>query len=189
MAGYPYRKIPLTQGRFARVDPEDYAELARHKWCAARQSNTFYAVRADGKRQVRMHRVVVNAPRGLVVDHIDHNGLHNVKRNLRQCTKSQNARNQRPQVGRSSKYAGVGWHKGDGKWYARVNDSGHQHWLGTFTSEREAAKARDEAAKQIFGRFAHLNFPKERRWTNLPARIKEQIATALGRLKQHRSGP
>ena len=38
VTGHAYRRIPLTQGRFARVDPEDYAELAKYKWCASRES-------------------------------------------------------------------------------------------------------------------------------------------------------
>ena len=75
LVGYAYRRIPLTQGKFARVDPEDYAELARHKWCAAKQGNSFYAVRSEAGRQLRMHRVIMNAPTALVVDHIDHDGL------------------------------------------------------------------------------------------------------------------
>jgi hypothetical protein len=99
--GYPYRKIPLTQNKFALVDPEDYTELARHKWCAAKQGNSFYAVRSEGGRQLRMHRVILNAPTGQVVDHMDHDGLNNTKRNLRPCSPAQNAHNQRPQKGRS----------------------------------------------------------------------------------------
>jgi hypothetical protein len=90
--GYAYRKIPLTQGKFALVDPEDYAGLARHKWCAAKQGNSYYAVRSEGGRQLRMHRVILNAPAGMVVDHIDHEGLNNTKRNLRSCTNTNGTR-------------------------------------------------------------------------------------------------
>ena len=79
LVGYPYRRIPLTQGKFACVDPQDYPALARYKWCAAKQGNSWYAVRTDGNRQFRMHRVIMNAPPGMVVDHIDHDGLNNVR--------------------------------------------------------------------------------------------------------------
>jgi hypothetical protein len=159
VAGYPYRRIPLTQGQFALVDPEDYAELAKHKWCASRQSNTFYAVRSEHGRQIRMHRVVLHAPPGLVVDHINHDGRDNTKRNLRSCTKAENACNQRPQQGCSSQYIGVGRLKGTNKWYARIRAHGHPLWLGTFASERAAALARDAAAMAIYGPYTHLNFP------------------------------
>ncbi len=187
--GHAYRRIPLTQGRFALVDPEDYAELAKYKWCASRQSNTFYAVRAEGKRQIRMHRVIMNAPPGLVVDHIDHNGLTNTKRNLRLCTKSQNARNQRPQRDRSSKYIGVWWSKQQRKWYARIDHHRQRHWLGAFKRERAAARARDDAAFALHGEFAHLNFPRRYRRRQPIARIRQRMETLCRRLQKYRSGP
>ena len=161
-AGYAYRKIPLTQGKFALVDPEDYAELARHKWCAAKQGNSFYAVRSDHGRQLRMHRVILNAPPDRVVDHTDHEGLNNTKRNLRPCNKAQNAHNQRPQQGRSSKYKGVCWAKRERKWYSRIQDQGRQRSLGLFANERDAARARDAAAAALHGEFAFLNLPPKR---------------------------
>jgi hypothetical protein len=172
LVGYPYRRIPLTQGKFARVDPEDYAELARHKWCAARQGNSWYAVRSEAGRQLRMHRVIANAPPHLVVDHIDHDGLNNVKRNLRPCTKEQNAHNQRPQQGRSSKYKGVCWCKRERKWYSRIQYQGRQRSLGLFRSERAAARARDAAAVALHGQYAFLNLPPQH---SLLAALKHRL--------------
>lgn len=160
--GYPYRKIPLTQSKFALVDPEDYAELARHKWCAAKQGNSWYAVRSEAGRQVRMHRVIVNAAPAEVVDHANHDGLNNLKRNLRPCTKAQNAHNQRPQQGRSSKFKGVCWAKRERKWYSRIQYNGRPRSLGLFANERDAAQARDAAALALHGEFAFLNLPPKR---------------------------
>jgi hypothetical protein len=182
VAGYPYRRIPLTQGEFTLVDPEDYAELAKHKWCASRQSNTFYAVRSENGQQLRMHRVVLNAPPGLVVDHINHDGRDNTKRNLRSCTKAQNACNQRPQRGCSSPYIGVGRLKGTDKWYARIRDHGHQLWLGTFDDERAAALARDAAALARYGPYTHLNFPLHKP-TGLYARLRSLKAILAGAIR------
>ena len=121
--GYPYRKIPLTQNKFALVDPEDYAELARHKWCAAKQGNSFYAVRSEGRPPAPHAPRDRQRPAGEVVDHADHDGLNNLKRNLRPCTPEQNAHNQRPQKGRSSQYRGVCWTKRERKWYSRIQVS------------------------------------------------------------------
>ncbi len=126
-----------------------------------------------------MHRVIMDAPPGLVVDHIDHNGLTNMKHNLRLCTKSQNARNQRPQKDCSSKYIGVCWSKQQRKWYARIDHDGQRHWLGAHKSERAAARARDGAAYALHGQFAHLNFPRRHRrrpWRTLLSTLKHQIA-------------
>jgi hypothetical protein len=153
--------IPLTQDKFAVVDPQDYPHLSRYKWTAAKSPNTFYAVRSDRDKQIRMHRQITGAPPNLVCDHIDHNGLNNRKSNLRLCTRSQNARNQRPQTGRSSKYKGVSWHKLDKRWHARAHSNQITHHLGSFKNELDAAKAYDEKAKELFGKFAYLNFPNE----------------------------
>ena len=157
--GQAYRKIPLTQNRFARVDPEDYVALARHKWSAARQGRNVYAVRSEKGVQIRMHRVIMKAPRHLVCDHIDHDGANNTQRNLRLCTRGQNGKNQRRRTDGRSKYKGVSWHKGDRKWHARIYHDGRCHHLGAFTSEIEAARAYDRAARILHGPFASLNFP------------------------------
>lgn len=155
------RHIPLTQNKFATVDAADYPALSKHKWTAAKSPNTFYAVRSQAKKQIRMHRQITNAPNHLVVDHIDHNGLNNTRKNLRLCTKAQNAKNQRKQKGTSSKYKGVCWNKKEKKWRARVQANGKTHNLGDYKQEIKAAKAYDKKASTLFGQYAHLNFPKK----------------------------
>ena len=67
-----------------------------------------------------MHRQILNAPKGMVVDHKDGNGLNNRKSNLRLCTPAQNVRNRRPALGSSSKYKGVSRDKSRRKWLARI---------------------------------------------------------------------
>ncbi len=187
VVGYPYRRIPLTQGKFACVDPQDYPALVRHKWCAAKQGNSWYAVRSEGNHQVRMHRVIMNAPPDLVVDHIDHDGLNNVPRNLRNCTQSQNARNQRPQQGRSSQYIGVCWHKRERKWSARIRKDGRPYSLGLFDDEVEAAQARDTAAVALHGEFVHLNFPHHHRRKPLLAKFKHRLTQLWAGLRKRKA--
>jgi len=43
--------IPLTKGKFAMVDDEDYDFLMQWKWCAAKNRNTFYARRGVSIRK------------------------------------------------------------------------------------------------------------------------------------------
>jgi hypothetical protein len=157
--GYPFRRIPLTQGKFAIVDPEDYELLSQHKWHAAKQGSTYYALRKHAGKHIGMHRQITNAPKGLVCDHINHNGLNNTKLNLRICTQSQNACNQRTRRNKSSKYKGTHWHKRDKKWHARIKANGRRYFLGYFNNEIDAAKAYDRAAKKHHREFACLNFP------------------------------
>ena len=157
--GYPFRKIPLTQGKFAIVDPQDYRRLNRYKWCAARDKNTFYAVRSKARKQIRMHRRILNVPAHLICDHINHNGLDNRISNLRICTRQQNTHNQRPRKTTSSRYKGVDWNKHQKKWRARIYHNNRCHHLGCFCDERDAARAYDRAARKYHGDFASLNFP------------------------------
>jgi len=148
----------LTRGKFAIVDPEDYDLLSRCKWCAVKDSNTYYAVRSRQNKQIRMHREIMKVPKHLVCDHINHNGLDNRKNNLRICTKQQNTHNQKPRKTGTSKYKGVDWNKRQRKWRARIYYESRCHYLGYFNNEIDAAKAYDKKARELFKEFACLNF-------------------------------
>ena len=165
--GYAFRKIPLTQGKFAIVDPEDYQELSKYNWYAVRSPRGFYAVRTVFTKKARvvrktvgMHRVILNAPEGKFIDHINHNGLDNRKSNLRICTIQQNIWNMRKQKSNcASKYKGVTWRKDIDKWQARVVCGGKVFSCGHFEDEKAAAAAYDKKAKELFGEFAAPNLP------------------------------
>lgn len=161
-----YRLIPLTQGKFAIVDAEDYDWLSKYKWCAWKNENAFYACRTEKGHTVFMHRMIMSAPKGLMCDHIDHNGLNNRKSNLRLCTPAQNVHNKRPQRDSSSKYKGVGSKKQSRKWEARIRFQGKLYHLGDFDNQMEAAMAYDDKAAELFGEFAYLNFPERRELRN-----------------------
>jgi len=105
-----------------------------------------------------MHRQILSCPPDLLVDHIDHNGLNNCKRNLRLCTPAQNTRNSLSSANSSSKYKGVCWSKREKKWTASIQFNKKAYHLGYFTDEIKAAKAYDKKAKELHGQFACLNF-------------------------------
>ncbi len=163
--GYPFRRIPLTQGKFAVADPDDFYWLSKYKWTASRVYNKFYAVRSElckisGKRKsYRMHREVAHTPEGLECDHINGNSLDNRKANLRSATRQQNCWNSRKRRPKSlSKYKGVSYSKRGRPWKAMLTVNGKRMYFGSFNKEAEAAKAYDTAAKKYFGKFAALNF-------------------------------
>jgi hypothetical protein len=153
--------IPLTRGKFAIVDAADFEWLNRYKWHAQKGGRTYYARSQENGKMISMHRVITNAPKGLVVDHINHNGLDNRKANLRICTRTQNARNCLPYRIGVSKYKGVSWNRKRKVFIAAISVGGKKQYLGGFKSEIAAAKAYDKKAKELFGRFAFLNFPPE----------------------------
>lgn len=167
--GYAFRKIPLTQGRFAIVDPEDYQCLAKYKWHLSKSPTGSYAarwerIRGGGPRKkIWMHRQVIDVPEHLLCDHINGNGLDNRKANLRPATVSQNLCNRiKIKSTTRSKYKGLEWDKIQGKWKARIQCNGQRIYIGSFANEIDAAKAYDEKAKVLFGEFARFNFPQNK---------------------------
>jgi len=152
------RIIPLTQNKVTIVDADIYDQLIKFKWYATRKRNGFYACRRCKKLNVYMHRFIMNPSTGFVVDHIDHNPLNNTRKNLRNCSVSQNSHNRRPRFATSS-FKGVQWHKKTHRWLARISRGGRIIESCSFSDEVQAARAYDRMAKKHFGRFAYLNFP------------------------------
>ena len=155
------RRIPLTRGKFALVDAEDYYQLSKFQWYAKYSGSTFYAARNHAGKSVKMHREILASPDHLLVDHIDRNGLNNRKSNLRFCTSSQNLCNTVSIRGSSSRYKGVCWHKREKQWVASIQFNKKSYYLGDFDNEIDAAKAYDKKAKVLHGQFACLNLPDQ----------------------------
>jgi hypothetical protein len=154
------RLISLTKGKFAMVDAADYERVNRYKWFAMqsqRSPHQFYAARADKGTTMFMHRFLMRAPRGMVVHHLDGNGLNNCRANLVICTQQQNCYARHARVGTSG-FIGVQQSRA-GKWSARVGKDGRNLYFGTYTDKREAARVRDRKARELFGPFARLNPP------------------------------
>ena len=165
--GCAFRIILLTRGLVAIVSPQDYDRLAAFKWYADKRDNTWYANRwarskANPKKQyrIRMHREVLCPPDCLFVDHQNHNGLDNRRRNLRIATLAENGCNKRKTTSSStSRFKGVCWAKREGKWRVQGRLNGKQKIIGYFDNELDAARAYDGWAIQAFSQFAALNFP------------------------------
>lgn len=150
--------IPLSQGKFAQVDNEDFEFLNKHKWCLHKGHKTDYAKRNGGNGKVLlMHHVVLDVVDGCIVDHENHNGLDNQKNNLRKSTHANNIRNATKKVGGASQYIGVGWYKKSNKWRAQITLNYKQIHLGHYSNEEQAAIEYNNAAKKYFGEFANLN--------------------------------
>jgi len=165
--GYAFRRIPLTQGHFAIVDPRDYQCLSKYKWrlCRTKGKNVLYAersIRLPGGKYSRllMHRQLIGTPEGYIIDHINGSGLDNRRANLRLATVAQNAWNSKKRNPRSG-YKGVWFAKDKGLWRAAIVCHGRRIHIGYFRDKIAAAKAYDAAARKYYKEFARLNFPKE----------------------------
>ena len=156
--------ITLTHGKHALVDAADFDRLNKHKWCALHSSpgdsSGWYAVRRAGGRTIFMHREILHAPDGMVVDHIQRNGLDNRQCNLRVCTPLENAYNRRFHS-RSSRFQGIRYIDRLDKWLAGIKALGRHEHIGLFDDEVEAARVRDRWAFAFHRRFAYLNFPAD----------------------------
>jgi hypothetical protein len=159
------RAIYLTRGLYTIIDAEDYERVNAFKWYAKQTSGSWYACRktmcgTKNKYEDVQHFILGDYSK--MIDHIDGDGLHNWKSNLRFCTSSENGMNQRVQKNRltkSSIYKGVQFPKKSKKYLASIRKNSVVYNLGSFTNEIDAAKAYDKAAKEMFGEFANLNFP------------------------------
>jgi hypothetical protein len=169
------RRIPLAHGRYVLVDAADYEWLRRYKWHPAGSGR--YAGRNENGKTILMHREIMNAPKGTVVDHIDGSAENNCRSNLRICTPRENQRNQTKRIGSASRFKGVYRYLKTNRWFAKIVFEGQPVWLGIHDDEVEAARAYDRKAVELFGEFAYLNFLEE--WP--PERRQEVYANRQGK--------
>lgn len=136
--------IELTRGQAAIVCTHDYERLTVHNWYANHDSGNWYAIRNNGPS---MHRTVMDAPKGLVVDHIHHRTLDNRCTELRIVTQAINTRNRKGmRAANTSGVTGVFWHKPSGKWGVTI---GAADRLGYFTDKHEAIAIRRKAEIEL----------------------------------------
>jgi hypothetical protein len=161
------RRIPLLGGLFATIDEQDYPLVSAYAWHALSRKHTTYAIantwngQRATQRTIFMHRLILGAKPGESCDHIDCNGLNNIRNNLRLATRSQNGANRRIFKGR--KFKGVrripGGINARKVWQAVIRVRGQLMSCGLYETPEQAAAAYDHAAVRHFGPFARLNTP------------------------------
>lgn len=157
------KKIPLyNRDEYVLVDEEDYEYLSQFRWTKA---TVGYARRNYKGGSIYMHREIMGLVKGdgKYVDHMNHNKLDNRKSNLRVCDKTQNQINQKAKKkldgSSQSKYKGVSLrpkNRGNKPWRCRIAYRG-KITTKYFATEKEAALAYNELAKEIHGEYAFLN--------------------------------
>lgn len=151
----------MTCGRhlWVKVDTEDAARLMRYEWTHQNQYPLVYIVgkNVPASMPQRLHRFILNAADGTIVDHINGDPLDNRKQNLRFVTAQQNAMNSRVSASatKTSEFKGVS--RSGEKWSASITKGGKSRYLGTFETQELAAAAYDAAALALFGEYARTN--------------------------------
>lgn len=148
-----FKLIKLKTNVFTKVDNKHFEYLSRFKW---HLSNDGYAY---SNKLGKMHRFLMGYPKEGEVDHKNRNKIDNRKINLRIASRSQNNANKLPKKF-TSIFKGVSWHKGTMRWRATITKNRKQTHLGFYDNEKDAAKAYNLKAIEIYGEFAFLNIIK-----------------------------
>lgn len=151
------KRIKLTKGMFAIIDDEDFDVLSTLRWHAKKCGQHHYAASDFLGHEVYMHRLVMNAAPGSLIDHKNQNTLDNRKSNLRDCRKHQNLANRGLQRNNTIGFKGVCFHEKTGTWNARVKFRGKNISIGYHRTPEEAARYYNLKAKELFGEFACFN--------------------------------
>lgn len=145
------KQIRLSQGKFALVDDADFDFLSQWKWTLTqfRKKYTGYAYTHmtssfGTKTTVKMHRFLLGAPNGTIVDHINGDGLDNRRANLRITSQIINQQNRRgsQRNNKSSGVLGVTWDKAYNKWKSQITANKKHINIGRYNSIHEAKQAR-----------------------------------------------
>lgn len=155
-------EVPLSRGQVALIDEADLERVSRHNWHAnptTYDKDKFYAVTSIKGATTYLHRFILEAPKGLLVDHRNRDTLDCRRANLRLATRVQNNVNRLEAT--TQPYRGIERLPLPTRcWRARIQVKGRQVRLGRFWTAEEAARAYDAAARKHYGEFAMLNFPQ-----------------------------
>ena len=141
-------KYGLVNALFDHEDWFEYREWSKYVWGSKRHTGLYVMAYPPGdrKKALRIHRMIMKAKPGEIVDHINGNPLDNRKENLRITTSlvnNQNARKRKDGV--TSKHKGVSWCKSSKKWKAQIQINKKKKSLGSYKTEIEAAIAYNKA--------------------------------------------
>lgn len=154
------KQIPLTKGKFAIVDDEDYPYLSRLKWKHLKFKDGNIGVATQiGRHTIYMNNLLLPSIRGFFVLHQNENQLDNRKENL--VYLSTNYKRHVTRINRldykTSKYKGVYWYSKGQCWRGQISKGHKRFYLGEFENENDAAIVYNKKAKEIYGNVAYQN--------------------------------
>jgi len=132
------------------IDAEDFEKIKNESFCLTLKGYVY-----SGKNKL-LHRMIMNAPDGMDVDHINGDKLDNRKSNLRICTRQENLMNVAKKKNNTSGFKGVCFDKQSQKFKAQIRIDGKQKFLGLFEKAEDAHEAYKKAAVKLHGEFHHF---------------------------------
>jgi hypothetical protein len=130
--------------------------LARRWHIADRKRGIYFATSMpfpDGRRDVKLHRFIREAPPDMLVDHRNGDHLDCRLGNLRVCTTAQNTWNEPKLKTNKTGHRGVSFHRGKGKYRAVITCNGKYKHLGYFDTLEEATARYERKARELFGEY------------------------------------
>jgi hypothetical protein len=155
------RTQAYRNGKKFYVDYDDFINhVMGYKFAMSNVGYVMYSSTKDGLHCKLLHRIIMNCPEGMMIDHIDHNKLNNMRSNLRIVTHQQNDMNRSKTKRNKSGVIGVHWSKRDNKWWARIRLNNKTIHLGYFDNLENASRARKEAEIKYFGEYRNKDNEK-----------------------------
>jgi len=157
---------PKYGNQIAIIDRKDYKMVNEYHWVLDVRKNGRRYARATIKigvnnfKYIYMHRLIMGFPKKKTVDHIDHDGLNNCRKNLRIASNAQNLCNVKVQAGSKTGYKGVYKyppHRYNGKYSTQIFSNGKRIFGGYFKTAEDAARKYNELAIKYHGEYAFLN--------------------------------
>lgn len=150
--------IVLKNGVETVVDLADMELVSGVSWFAKNARKTMYVEGSTRcvnykMKKFYLHRFLMQPGKGVVVDHIDGDGLNNRRSNLRLVDKSQNAQNAKKSSANTSGFKGVSFNKATGKWEACLRAQGKKRFLGLHQTPELAHAAYCRGIEKHFGEF------------------------------------
>ena len=136
------------------IDRDDYECVKDFCW---RKDIDGYIVTTVNRKSLYLHRYLMAAEAGLVVDHLNHDTTDNRRSNLRVVTQSQNMQNTVVSTRNTSTVAGVNWDGKAQKWHSRINVNKQTIELGYYSDFDDAVAARKAGEEKYYGEHSYDN--------------------------------
>ena len=140
-------EIVTAKGDVILIDSADVGLAKSYCWHVDSKG---YAHGGNNEKRFRLHNLLMSAPKGMVIDHINRNKLDNRRCNLRIVTNQENQFNRG--LGRNNKsgYLGVYFKKECKKWCCQLMLNGKHVFSGLFDNKEEAIAKRKSLEKEYF---------------------------------------